>query len=126
MIQFWQRISGWKGTLVIAGLVILGISMWYSSYLATSLSEGERYRVDIIVRAHQELSQIEDLNADITFYSDILIGADNIPLINTDLDDNILYATKAFGEGNDTNMVYLQKQIDLIKKKGPAPIVNNY
>jgi len=126
MRKIWQRISGWKGTLVSVGLVILAVSMWYSSYLANSLSEGERYRVDIIVRAHQVISEIEDLNEDISFYADILLQADDIPLINTDLNDNILYATKAFGEHNDTNMVFLQKQLDLMKKKGPPPIVNKY
>jgi hypothetical protein len=98
--------------------------MWYTNYLANRLSAAERERLDVIVRAHQELSNIEDLNADITFYSDILLHADDIPLINTDMNDKILYATKAFGEGNDTNTVFLQKQMEEIKKNGPPPIIN--
>jgi signal transduction histidine kinase len=98
--------------------------MWYTNYLAVRLSDGERERLDVIVRAHQELSNIEDLNADISFYADILVRSENIPLINTDLSDNILFATKAFGEGNDTNMVFLQKQIEQIKRNGPPPIIN--
>jgi hypothetical protein len=121
---FWDRISGWKWTLVTVGLVILGVSMWYTSYLARKLSEGERDRVDVFVRAHQEISNNEDLNADISFYADILLAADDIPLINTDLNDNIIYATKAFGEGKDTNMVFLSRQIEKIKKEGPPPIIN--
>lgn len=120
----WQKISGWKGTLVTVGLVILGVSMWYTNYLAIRLSDGERERLDVIVRAHQELSRIEDLNADITFYSDILIRSENIPLINTDMNDKLIFATKAFGEGNDTNTVFLQRQIEMIKRTGPPPIIN--
>lgn len=123
-MKFWQQISGWKGTLVSVGLVILAVSMWYTNYLANKLSEGERDKVDVLVRAHQEIINNEDLDADISFYADILLQADDIPLINTDLNDNILYATKAFGDGNDTNMVYLEKQVEEIKKKGPPPIVN--
>jgi signal transduction histidine kinase len=125
-MKLWQQFSGWKGTLVSIGLVILAVSMWYSNYLAVKFSDGERDRVDVIVRAHQEIINIEDLNADISFYADILLQADDIPLINTDMNDNVLFATKAFGEGNDTNMVFLQKQIEEIKRKGPPPIVNIY
>lgn len=124
-MKFWQQISGWKGTLVSVGLVILAVSMWYTNYLANKLSEGERDKVDVLVRAHQEIINNEDLDADISFYADILLQADDIPLINTDLNDNILYATKAFGEGNDTNIVYLEKQVEEIKKKGPPPIINS-
>jgi signal transduction histidine kinase len=98
--------------------------MWYTNYLAVRLSDGERERLDVIVRAHQELSNIEDLNTDISFYADILVRSENIPLINTDLNDNILFATKAFGAGNDTNIVFLKKQIEQIKRTGPPPIVN--
>lgn len=123
-MKFWQQISGWKGTLLAVGLVILVVSMWYTNYLAIRLSAGERERLDVIVRAHQEISRIEDLNADITFYSDILVKSENIPLINTDMFDKVIFATKAFGEGNDTNQVFLQKQIESIKKNGPPPIVN--
>jgi hypothetical protein len=72
MLRFWARISGWKWTLVSVGLAILLVSMWYTNYLAVRLSDGERERLDVIVRAHQELSNIEDLNADISFYADIL------------------------------------------------------
>ncbi|HLF64090.1 MAG TPA: HAMP domain-containing sensor histidine kinase [Saprospiraceae bacterium] len=123
-MKLWQQISAWKGTLVLVGLVILGVSMWYTNYLAIRLSDAERERLDVIVRAHQEISNIEDLNADISFYADILLHADDIPLINTDMNDKVHFATKAFGEGNDTNIVFLQKQIEEIKKKGPPPIIN--
>ncbi len=123
-MKIWQQISGWKGTLVSVGLVVLAVSMWYTNYLANRLSAGERDKVDVLVRAHQEIMNNEDLNADISFYADILIHADDYPLINTDLNDNVLYATKAFGEGNDTNIVFLEKQIEEIKRKGPPPIVN--
>ena len=123
-MKLWQQISAWKGTLVLVGLVILAVSMWYTNYLAIRLSDAERERLDVIVRAHQEISNIEDLNADISFYADILLHADDIPLINTDMNDKVHFATKAFGEGNDTNIVFLQKQIEEIKKRGPPPIIN--
>lgn len=124
MINLWKNISGWKGALVLVGMGVLAISMWYSNYLARRLSEGERDKVDVLIRAHQELSHNDDLNADISFYADILQSAKDIPLINTDLNDNILYASPAFGPGNDTNMVYLKRQLEMIKLRGPEPIVN--
>jgi len=124
MLKFRQSISGWKWTLLSVGLAILVVSMWYTNYLATKLSEGERDRVDVFVRAHYEISKNDDLNDDITFYADILLREDDIPLINTDLNDSILYASKAFGEGRDTNMAFLRQQIEKIKKTGPPPIEN--
>lgn len=123
MMKYWQRISGWRGTLIIMGIVILAISMWYTNYLATRLSESERYKVDLYIRTHNELQSIEDLNADITYLTDILLQTGDIPLINTDLNDNILYAN-AFGADKDTNTVYLQKQLQRIQRDGPQPIIN--
>ena len=92
----WRQISGWKGTLLIAGLVILGVSTWYTTYLARKLSEGERSKVELYERAQREINKNTDPEDDVTFEQDIILSARDIPVILTDLQDNIMSA-RAFG-----------------------------
>lgn len=122
----WRRISRWKGTLIIVGLGILAVSMLYTTYLARELSEGERNKVSMYVRAQEEISKnYDDPEADLTFYQDIVLQADDIPVIVTDLKDNIMTA-RFFGETNDTDVDFLETQLEEIRENGPAPVVNAY
>ena len=90
-------ISKWKTTLVLVGIIVLAISTWFTNYHADNLSENERYLVALYRDAQEKLiSLTDDLEADLTFYQDITIQADNIPVIVTDLNDNIVSA-RAFG-----------------------------
>ncbi len=118
-------ISKWKATLVLVGIIVLAISTWFTNYLADNLSENERYLVALYKDAQQKLIDLtDDLEADLTFYQDITIQADNIPVIVTDLNDKIISA-RAFGsEDRDTNMVFLAGELESIKRNGPPPIVN--
>jgi len=118
-------ISKWKATLVFVGIVVLGISTWFTNYLANNLSENERYLVALYRDAQEKLiSLTDDLEADLTFFQDITIQADNIPVIVTDLNDEIVSA-RAFGsDERDTNMVFLAGELASIKRNGPLPIVN--
>jgi signal transduction histidine kinase len=122
----WRKISRWEAILVVAGVGILAISMIYSSYLARELSEGERNQASMYVRAQEEISKhAEDYEADLTFYQDIILEIDDIPVLVTDFNDVILYG-RSFGAGNDTNMTYLQSQLDKIQQNGPPPIMNTF
>ena len=115
-MSIWSRISGWKGTLVIAGLVIVGVSMWYSNYLADKLSKGERDKVNLVVRAYKQLDSI-DINDDVSFYLDIILGAEDIPLIVTDLQGNVEMG-KAFGPDLNDDKVFLAAELIKMQKEG--------
>ena len=120
----WLGISTWKATLVLVGIIVLGISTWFTNYLANNLAENERYLVALYKEAQEEIvSMSDDYEADLTFFFDITRRADNIPVITTDMADKIQSA-RAFGADRDTNMVFLQSQLDRIKKNGPEPIIN--
>jgi len=119
-------ISKWKATLVLVGIIVLAISTWFTNYLANNLSENERYLVALYKDAQQKLIDLtDDLEADLTFFQDITIQADNIPVIVTNLNDEIVSA-RAFGsDERDTNMVFLAAELASIMRKGPPPIVNS-
>ena len=120
----WLGISRWKATLVLVGIIVLGVSTWFTNYLANNLSESERYLVALYKEAQEEIvSMSDDYEADLTFFFDITRRADNIPVIETDMADEIQSA-RAFGEEKDTNMVFLQNQLDKILRNGPEPIIN--
>jgi signal transduction histidine kinase len=122
-MDIYSRISKWKIYLGLAGIAILLASMWYTNYLATKLSEGERDKVAMLIQAYEEVNNNPDLNADISFESEIILNNRDIPLIATDLTDQIIWA-KAFGAEKDTNIVFLAGELAKIKEDGIEPIIN--
>ena len=121
--------SHWKTYLAIAGVIILVISLVYTSYLAQRLREGERNKALLLFDAYQTLNdqsnpETADLEADITLPSNIIIANNDIPIMVVDDTDKVLYA-KNFGEDLDTNQVFLKEKLILLKKKGPEPIEIN-
>ena len=124
-MSVWRIITGWKGTLILAGLVILAVSTWYSSYLAKKLSEGERANVDLYIRAQEEMANNTDLNADVGIEQDIILNASNIPVITTDLQDKVKYG-RTFGPERDTSIAFLEAELErwMRKRASPPPIVN--
>ena len=122
-MKTWFGISRWKIFLFIAGAVVLGVSLWFTKYLADDLSQGERNRVALYVRAQEEIAKAgDDLEKDLTFFYDIILQAEDIPVIVTDLDDNPEYGN-AFGPERDTTIAYLNEALQRIKRDGPEPIV---
>ena len=120
----WLGISRWKAILVLVGIIVLAISTWFTNYLANNLSENERYLVALYRDAQQQIVTLsDDLDADLTFFLDIMRRADNIPVIVTDMAGEIVEA-RAFGPERDTNMVYLQNELNKLKSNGPEPIVD--
>lgn len=124
-------ISKWKVILIFAGLILLASSMLYTNYLARKLSEGEFNKMQMLTLAYQEMNELDEsmdpeaLNEDIPLASEIIINNDDIPMIQTDLNDNIFWG-RGFSPEIDTSMERLQEQLDKIKKKGPEPIINNF
>ena len=122
-MKTWFGISRWKIFLFLAGALVLAISLWFTKYLADDLSQGERNRVALYVRAQEEIAKAgDDLEKDLTFFYDIILQAEDIPVIVTDLQDVPQYGN-AFGADRDTNMVFLQTEMLRIRDRGPEPIV---
>lgn len=117
-------ITKWKFILILAGMVILALSMAYTNYLAQKLSEGEFDKMNMLTLAYAELADSTDLDKDVSLPLQIVERNQDIPVISTDLNDRIIWA-RSFGPERDTNMTFLKKQLEEIKKEGPPPIVNN-
>ncbi len=117
--------SHWKTYLAIAGIIILLISLVYTTYLAQRLREGERNKALLLFDAYQTINDQSDpestnLEADLTLPTNIIIANNDIPIMVVDENDEVLYA-KNFGEDLDTNQTFLKERLTLLKKKGPEP-----
>lgn len=117
--------SHWKIYLAVAGIIILLISLVYTTYLAQRLREGERNKALLLFDAYQTINDQGDpetagVDADLTLPSNIIIANNDIPIMVVDMEDKVLYA-KNFGEDLDTNMAFLKEKLLVLKKKGPEP-----
>ena len=117
--------SHWKTYLAIAGIIILCISLVYTTYLAQRLREGERNKALLLFDAYQTINdqsnpETAGLEADLTLPTNIIIANNDIPIMVVDDKDKVLYA-KNFGEELDTNQAFLKEKLILLKKKGPEP-----
>ncbi len=117
--------SHWKTYLAIAGIIILVISLVYTTYLAQRLREGERNKALLLFDAYQTINdqsnpETAGLEADLTLPTNIIIANNDIPIMVVDDTDKVLYA-KNFGEDLDTNQVFLKEKLVVLKKKGPEP-----
>lgn len=107
----------------MSGVVILLISLVYTSYLASQLAEGERDKIDLISKAYEAINlDSENLDADLTFQSYVIEKNRSIPLILVDEQDNILFGLN-FGLTRDQDMEYLQHQLERIRADGNEPFV---
>lgn len=112
--------SHWKIYLAIAGIIILLISLVYTTYLAQRLREGERNKALLLFNAYQTF-QTADPEADLTLQLSIFESNQDIPIIVATESGQVLYG-KNFGLDLDTNMVFLQDRLAHLKLKGPEPI----
>ena len=110
--------------LAIAGIVILLISLAYTTYLAQRLREGERNKALLLFNAYQTM-ETADIEADLTLQLSILESNKDIPIIVATEGGAVKFG-KNFGEALDTSMVFLTETLHKIQKKGmdPIPISN--
>lgn len=114
--------SPWKIYLAIAGIVILLVSLVYTGYLAQRLREGERNKALLLFDAYRTISELTDIEADITLPSSIIESNQDIPIMVVSESGEVQYA-RNFGPDLDTNKTFLANRLAIIKKKGPSPTI---
>ena len=115
----------YKWWLGLSGILILIISLVYTNYLAIQLAEGERDKIDLIAKSYEAINMdSENMDADLTFQFYVIEKNRSIPLILADEEGNIEFAINFRGDRN-TDMEYLQRQLEQIKANGNAPFVIN-
>ncbi len=112
--------SHWKIYLGIAGILILLISLVYTTYLAQRLQEGERNKALLLFNAYQTFKDA-DIDADVTLQLTIFENNKDIPIIVATDAGEVLFG-KNFGIDLDTNRTFLQQRLNRLIAKGPMPI----
>lgn len=121
-MDIYQKKSRWKLILALAGIIILTISLVYTSYLADQLARGERFKAELFALTQNHVNSITNLDDNFTFPLEVLKINQDIPAILVSAAGDIESAVN-FGEGKDTNYVFLTEQVELIKASKIAPIV---
>lgn len=79
-MDIYSRKSRWKLYFLIAGAIIVLITIVYSGYLANKLAENEKNKVILYAKAMESIYE-KSLDADVQFEADILEKYNNIPVI---------------------------------------------
>ncbi len=79
-MDIYTRRSRWKFYFLIAGIVIVLITIFYSGYLANKLAENERNKVILYAKAMESIYE-KSVDEDVQFEADILEKYNNIPVI---------------------------------------------
>jgi two-component sensor histidine kinase len=119
-MDIYSQKSRWKLYLLLVALAIMAISLVYTRYLANKLTEGERARAFQFVAAQQTLGSAP-LDDDLTTELDIVKSNTDIPVIVVN-DRGFIDLAANFSESKDTNMAFLEKELEKIKQGGPSPI----
>lgn len=118
MLKIFNFRTWWKTYLIIFGIIVLIISMAYTSFLASKLKEGEEKSVQLYARAIEDLAKMSEETNDLSLQ---LTQDFKIPAILTDNKDNIINAVNFGGDRNEDN-AYLAQQLKEIKASGYKPI----
>lgn len=118
-MDIYKQRSNFKIGLIIIGLILLLVTLFYSAFLAKQLREkeekdAERYGVSL-----SRLAQTDDLNRDLGLEQSIVTSAD-IRVVYQ-YDDGLLEGYN-WGAENDTSQVFLEKRIGEYLAEGKSPL----
>jgi len=120
-MDIYTRKSWWKWWLALFGIIIIGISAYFTVYLTQKLSEEERNKVAQWALAQKKINDLPlTSDEDVTLYLEILQSNTTIPVIlESQLGD--INAAVNF-DGHDEDLDYLAKELEAIKASGQKPI----
>lgn len=114
----YNQRSGWNVVLAIFGLGILGITLFYSNYLANKLKESEEKNKEIYFGAIDDLANKPDMNADIG----LQLAIREKFALPTIIDQNGDYEGANWGENRDNDQEFLSKKVEEFLKEGKEPL----
>jgi len=110
-----------KISLLLAGLLIAVISLFYTNTLVKKLAQEERKNVELWAKGMQKLGEIDN-NSDLSIILEVVRNNKTVPLIIIDEDNNILYH-KNLDSTKTSDSLYLKTQLEEMKLENP-PIIN--
>ncbi len=87
MLSIYYKKNNWKIVLLLVAIVIGAVSLYYTSQVVHNIEKQEKKKMLLWARATRDLSSNTDLDQNQEFLLDILRENDNIPVILTD--DNL-------------------------------------
>jgi signal transduction histidine kinase len=87
MLSIYYKKNNWKIVLLLVAMVIGSVSLYYTSQVVHNIEKQEKKKMLLWSRATRDLSSSTDLDQNQEFLLDILRENDNIPVILTD--DNL-------------------------------------
>ncbi len=127
-MNIYRQNSRWKIYLAVVGVAIVLISIAYTSYLARKLAIIEENNTRFYAMAQEAMvdtDEEEEAYCDLTLHSEILQSNTTIPAIVVNEQGGIDWAVN-WGEGRDTSMAYLQKQLTRFRDAGIDPIPSSF
>ncbi len=120
----YREQNSWRWYVAVAAALIVGLSIWYTSFLVERLEESERNKVEIFKYSIQSLANASsaDLDQDITLqYEASVRAAEGIPMLLVDETGAI---SGAYNFSDSLTEKEQERWLEKIKKNGPEPIVN--
>ncbi len=127
-MDIYKTKSRWKFYLAAAGILIAGMSMYYTNYLVQKLEEEENKKIKIWATANERLNNApaNDTISDYTLHTEILEANTNIPVFLVN-DGGGIDCVRNFGDDKDIDPNFLtsdelKKELLAIKAEGIPPI----
>lgn len=117
MINYQQK-KYWKIVIFVFAILISLSTLIYTNILVNSLSKEQYKMISLFADAYKQLNNLtaEEKCQDISFLFKIIKSNENIPIILTDTNGNIL-EQRNLDEKRSENKEYLLKQLDIMKKQ---------
>jgi len=114
----------WKLYILICAFVISVLSVIYTNYIVENLKEEERKKMELYAFALQKISEIDDLDADMTLVTKIITENTTVPVILTTNEDTII-SYKNFDINQNASKKIIYDQLAQIKDSRREPIIVN-
>jgi len=106
---------------MIAAVLIVSASIWYTNKLALKIAKEERKKVELIANAYLLINQAGD--SDLNYLLLIITSNETVPIILTDNNNNIKGFKNLDSARVKNNPDYLPRQLELMKQEnGPIEI----
>ena len=89
-MNIYHRKQRWKIYLLIAALLIVVGSFWFTSNLTRQLAEEERKKVELWAQGMKELTQSRNLDKDYSFILEVIKNNETVPMILTDENEQMI------------------------------------
>lgn len=113
-----NRLLNWRIFFFVVALAIVGVTVFYTRYLANKILREERQRVEEWVQANRTIQQSNSPDA-ISLANMVIINNEDMPLIATDNKNNIVDYRNIDSVKLLRNPEYLQQKLKQLQKEHP-------